>query len=351
MRYLDFELEIGLGSGREYPVAVVNSPAGEARETMRFPFDDLALQNHLLALENALLRSGVRRRKVLTPEQQAVQDFGQALFDALFSGEVRVRYNVSQREAARQDMGLRLKLRIRPPELASLPWEYLYDPREAEYVCLSRHTPVVRYLELPRPRRPLAVTPPPLRVLGMIASPTDQEPLDVDLEKQRVERALKDLQAGGLVEVHWLAGQTWRHLQRTMRRGPWHVFHFIGHGGFDRARDEGFIALADEAGETRRLTTTQLGRLLANHRPLRLALLNSCEGARGGQRDVFSSTASILVRRGLPAVLAMQQEGHCAGGGLSPGGQPLWLAGNGGERLGVDVEPVPGLPLSGRRWA
>ena len=28
---LDFELEIGLGKGREYQVAVVHSPAGEAR--------------------------------------------------------------------------------------------------------------------------------------------------------------------------------------------------------------------------------------------------------------------------------------------------------------------------------
>ena len=45
MEYLDFELEIGPGLGREYPVAVIRSPAGEARETMCFPFDELALEN------------------------------------------------------------------------------------------------------------------------------------------------------------------------------------------------------------------------------------------------------------------------------------------------------------------
>jgi hypothetical protein len=38
MNYLDFELEIGLGAGCEYPVAAVHAPTGEARETMRFPF-------------------------------------------------------------------------------------------------------------------------------------------------------------------------------------------------------------------------------------------------------------------------------------------------------------------------
>jgi hypothetical protein len=75
LNYLDFELEIGPGSGREYPVAVVRSPAGEARETMRFPYDELALENRLKDLQIALLRSGGRRRRVLSSEEQTVQDF------------------------------------------------------------------------------------------------------------------------------------------------------------------------------------------------------------------------------------------------------------------------------------
>ncbi len=37
-QYLDFELEIGEGSGRTYPVAVVRSPAGETRTPTVFPF-------------------------------------------------------------------------------------------------------------------------------------------------------------------------------------------------------------------------------------------------------------------------------------------------------------------------
>jgi hypothetical protein len=57
MDYLDFELQIEPGRGRNYPVAVVSSPAGEARETMRFPFSELQLDNRLQSLENALVRS------------------------------------------------------------------------------------------------------------------------------------------------------------------------------------------------------------------------------------------------------------------------------------------------------
>jgi hypothetical protein len=31
-------------------------------------------------------------------------------------------------------------VRIQSPELAALPWEFLYDTHQAEYVCLSRTT-------------------------------------------------------------------------------------------------------------------------------------------------------------------------------------------------------------------
>ena len=68
------------------------------------------------------------------------------------------------------------------------------------------------------------------------------------------------------------------------------------------------LLLADEVGQPAPLLANQLGQLLANHRSLRLALLNACEGARGGNRDVFSSTAATLIRRNLPAVVAMQYE-------------------------------------------
>lgn len=39
MNDLDFELKIGPGAGREYPVSIVRSPAGEARETMLKNFE------------------------------------------------------------------------------------------------------------------------------------------------------------------------------------------------------------------------------------------------------------------------------------------------------------------------
>ncbi|MFL6029447.1 MAG: PQQ-binding-like beta-propeller repeat protein [Gaiellaceae bacterium] len=305
--YLDFELEIGPAEDGEYPVAVLHSPAGEGRTKMRFPFDAPTLTNRLQALEIALLRSSGVRRRVATREEEIVQDFGRQLTEALLTGKVRTLFDLSRREANEQDLGLRLKLRVQAPDLSVIPWEFLYDEQEDEYLALARSTPLVRYLELPQPLKPLTVTP-PLNILGMIASPRDQDALDTSRERKRLEQAIAPLEKDGRVALTWIEGETWRDLQRAMRNGEWNVFHFIGHGAYDDVKDEGLIALSDDGGRTQLLSANQLGRLLDDHGPLRLAVLNSCEGARGGTKDVLSSTAAVLMRRGVPAVVAMQYE-------------------------------------------
>lgn len=308
IQYLDFDLEVGAGSGDMYPIVAKCDSVGTATISMRFPFDSMALKDHLKDLRIALLRSGGRRRKLLSREEQVVQEFGRSLFDALFAGNVRSLYDAGRREAVCRGLGLRLRLCIQAPELAALPWEYLYDVRQESYLCLSKQTPLVRYLNLSQSTQALSVTP-PLRILGMVASPSDQDALDQQPEQRRVREALKDLIEKRLVELTWLTGQTWRDLQRVLRRdGPWHVFHFIGHGGFDERRQEGVIAFATEEGKTDPLSATQVGTLLADHSSLKLVVLNACQGATSDMSDLFSSTAATLARRGIPAVLAMQEE-------------------------------------------
>jgi hypothetical protein len=174
-------------------------------------------------------------------------------------------------------------------------------------VALSRNLSVVRYLELPSLAPPLTVTP-PLRILAMVAGPSDLPALDVTNERQRMETAIASLVAAGLVELTWLASGSWRELQRAMRDGPWHIFHFIGHGGFAENIDEGVLVFVGDDGRKLALRASQVGRLLADHPSLRLVVLNSCEGAEGSKQDLVSSTAATLVQRGIPAVIAMQYE-------------------------------------------
>jgi hypothetical protein len=305
--YIDLEVEVRKDDGQGYPVTVRSPGDAEAQVRMDLPFGEQEMENRLQSLEIALLRYGTSRRRIRSQEEQVVQDFGRELFDTLLADEARDCYEASREQARHQNKGLRLKLRVEPPELARLPWEFLYDPDRGEYLCLSARTPVIRYPDLRQPVELLPLTP-PLKILGMVASPINLDPLDVEREKMVVEEATRELRAQGRVELTWLQGQTWRDLMRTMRRGPWHVFHFIGHGGYDPNRDEGLVAFANETGYARFLLAEDLGQLLKGHFSLRLVLLNSCEGARGSERDAFSSTAATLVRPGIPAVLAMQYE-------------------------------------------
>ena len=43
MQYEDFDVSIEATSGRAYRVAVLHSPAGQAHETVTFPFDKVAI--------------------------------------------------------------------------------------------------------------------------------------------------------------------------------------------------------------------------------------------------------------------------------------------------------------------
>jgi len=74
---------------------------------MQFPFDDLALENQLLTLQNVMLRSGGKPRHIMLLEEQSVQDFGLTLFNTLFTGAIGNCYAVSRREAELQGKGFR----------------------------------------------------------------------------------------------------------------------------------------------------------------------------------------------------------------------------------------------------
>ncbi|MFN3334389.1 MAG: CHAT domain-containing protein, partial [Caldilinea sp.] len=295
----DFELQIDPGDGVRYTVAVLRSPAGAARGVMTFPFDRSALDVQLAGLEQALLDGST------AGDVELVQHFGAVLFDALIQGDVRTAYDRSRQLTSAADQGLRLKLRILAPELLTVPWEFLFDTRSREFIALSRHTPVMRYLELLLPDPDFAVTP-PLRILGVVAAPNDLPPLDVARERRLLEQALRKQLDNGQIELVWLERATWRDLQDALQQGPWHILHYSGHAFFDARVGEGALVMTDETDAAWLLSATQLGRLLADHRSLRLTVLNACEGARGDEQSPFSSVAATLVQSGLPAAVAMQ---------------------------------------------
>jgi hypothetical protein len=196
--YLDFDLEIGKGEGGKYPVVGLTSAGQKTHAELKLPFDPANLALRLKDLELALLRSSTLHRQ--TKQEIEARRFGIELFENLFAGEVRTSFDVSRQQAEEQGKGLRVRLRIQPPELAILPWEYLYDSAQAEHLCLSQYTPLVRFFETPHPPEPLQVLQ-PLHILGLVANPQDLPRLDVEKEVRSLETALRPLIEKGRVSI------------------------------------------------------------------------------------------------------------------------------------------------------
>jgi hypothetical protein len=273
---------------------------------MRLPVSIRELEALAVGIPNAVIASSASVRRSMSGDEQPVRQLGAMLFDAVLAEGGLGTFAACRSQVDRDGGQLRMVLQIRPPELDRLPWEFLFDPREDEYVCLN--TPLIRRPQVLAPARPLQVTA-PLRILCMTARPRDQEALATADEERRLRDTLSGLEQSGRVELGWVDGQTWRDLRHAMRRGPWHVFHFIGHGGFDAVAQQGTLALADEGGgSTYHLGADDLAMLLRGHPSLRLVLLNACDTGRASALDPFSSVAGALIRRGIPAVLAMQFE-------------------------------------------
>ena len=73
--YLDFEIEIGPGDGVTYPVAVLRSPAGEAKAELMWPFSELQTKNWLLTLLNpgvAISRGHITNLNASRPGTEAI---------------------------------------------------------------------------------------------------------------------------------------------------------------------------------------------------------------------------------------------------------------------------------------
>jgi hypothetical protein len=304
--YLDFDIWIDQKSEGLYRAKAWSGAAGfEATALFALP---AALAGGGLSFSGGGSRRGGSGAAEVTDSASPEQAGGE-LFRAVFQGELLKAFQGCLAKA-RSGPGLRIRLRLNDvPQLAGLPWEYLYDGEGRGFLALSGRTPVVRYLELSEGLDTLQVAP-PLRVLAVISTPRGYRELaEADEEWRRLGTALEPLLRSGLIEVERLERPTPAALEARLRTGqPVHVLHFVGHGGFSELRGEGVLVFEDEEGKGVPVGGPSLAYLLQDHPSLRLAVLNACNGARGSEENTFAGTAQVLVQHGVPAVIAMQSE-------------------------------------------
>lgn len=288
--YENFDLRVGnkLADGR-YPIEVTNSPQGEMKQPVyqTFPLDDLDFQDLVGYLRDLHARAA-----------DAVE-LGQKMRQLLFPESVW-NYFVGSRAATKQQgKGLRIRLRIDPPELSSLPWEYCWD-EEWKFFGLRRETPMIRYVAQNFAAEKLAA-PNPIRVLVVIAAPKDLPALNVEEEKQRIEQTLAWL--GDRVQLTVLPHATPEKLQGALAQKP-HIFHFIGHGQIQKG-GMGALMLENMFGQSQAIDAEQLLFLLANQ-GIKVVILNACKSAAHDARNAILGVAPALVQAEIPAVMAMQ---------------------------------------------
>ena len=305
-KYQDFEVLINQ-AGDTYRAAVLASPAGETSEIFHAP-EPLEVENFILKISRP--RRGVR--STYSPQRAEAVRFGTSLYRRLFYGQIMACLTASLQEVQRRQSGLRIKLRLDgTTQLMSIPWEFLYDPAKRLFMVANEDTPIVRFVNA-ADVRPTMRTERPLGILAMASSPEELLPLNVMEERRKVEQALQPMIAQELVTVDWVEGGSLAALSKHLlySEKKHYVFHFIGHGGFDEATQQGFLAMEGAGGRADEVTGERLAPLLmVRRRRFRLAILNACEGARTGQIDPFASVATSLVRAcNFPAVVAMQFE-------------------------------------------
>ena len=312
VHYQSVQLRFSRDAAGQFALGVPASPAGE-QAPASLPLDPAALEHGLWQAATPI--AGSARRAVsdatldaLLPAGANARQIGQQLYAALFDTPLRACLEENLRSIDPQrGKGLRFVINTTDaPELARLPWEFLYSPAKDDFLFSDRMLPVVRWLDVDAPTPTLTVAP-PLRLLIAVATPTDRPGLEVGDEIAHLDTALAELSTRGVIHTVRLEHTSLERLDNALLEHRPHVLHFIGHGDF--VDDEGVLVLESDTtpGTADTIAGRQLAVLLRNHlTSLRLVFLNSCMGATASARDPFGGMAQSLIRRGIPAVIAMQ---------------------------------------------
>lgn len=286
-----------------------------------------------------LKKLGGLAKDTLAPAQAAEQ--GHDLYQFLFGdGKALKRHLAALAEAVaattdaeeRAVVPMTLAFGSDAAELQRLPWEYLFDGRR--FLCLDG--PLMLSRAPTEPPRPATIRPssdmanaaqdgPPLRVLVVIAAPTDQIRLDVERELGVIQDALAPLIAHHTLLMTLLPEPMLNVLREAVQIERYHVVHYIGHARYHLPQHQGYLCFEDELGHSALTSGSQLCRFIAPHatdpptaRPALvgerahrtpsgpdLFIISPCQQEGIGVFDAIQSVAHDLVQQGFPTVLGI----------------------------------------------
>jgi len=308
-----FQISIGPCTlGESYPV--------RARCERTEIATELRLSDQLLTFAERLVQPGAA---VALGDTAA---FGRSLGRVLFRPPLRQLLLESARAAARRQSRLQLQLKIGPPELAMLPWEYITVGAERPWSPALRDD-----YALVRASRDMQTTPPlpvagPLRVLA-IAAPAE------GLQLKALADALAAPIRAGALELRIVDDATPATLERGLLDGPVHILHCAAPIG---RTERGAPRLLLRRG----MDLFDLVQLLADAHNLRLVIFTGPQGDASATAAALPGLAAILLTPELPATIAFgsalpaRQTARFAAACYASlaAGQPIDLAATAGRR-------------------
>ncbi|MCS7221773.1 MAG: CHAT domain-containing protein [Anaerolineae bacterium] len=287
MEYYDFDLWVESVTAQGYPLRAISATQGGAKGWMSQDLLTGSMPSFLQRLEEG------------KTDAAFLIQFGAFLYNLLFPDEIAALFEANLGEVIRhEELGLRIRLRIAPPEISALPWEYLYVPRHRYFLGASRKTPLTRCLDI-APIRALRTT---LPLKALVAIPGGSG-LEADRERAMLLKATRKLK--GAFQFRFLTGNVTRStLSDALLEERYHIFHFIGHGVFQN--DHGYLIFNREDGRDDPIDDEVFARFFLNEPSMKLVMLNTCEGAKMSSSRPMAGLAPKLVERGIPAVIAHQ---------------------------------------------
>ncbi len=296
-RYDDFILTLRR-TKMEYTVEA-RAPNGDRKKR---PFalpewsEDVATFTHYFQVQAEQVKADQNQVQIMATEK--VRAFGSQLFTTLFRGGILTCYRQGLENImeARNDTpsgcvrGLRILLDMEhAPELACIPWEFLYDAEKEgqKFLCLDPRTPLVRRMRLgARPYENEGQ----VRFLLLSANPRGTDTLTEQIREIKIVR--DTLAANKNVNVEDRLAASAGDLRWAMREEWPHIIHFTIHGSVSK------LSFEREDGTRQDLTAGQLMEILNTYPGVRLVVINACEAGE--------EIAETLAQGGVPAIIAMQ---------------------------------------------